>query len=318
MFQQLRQQLQSRACKHLESREAVLAEQKKNFANQLLKLSDEKYNQWFEDVHVVELEDLAKARSHSNDQLLATQRLDPPYGMLNPGQLVFASSGSTGQERPYWYHDWDNWCEFTIPASRSLMSYGVGFNDRIMTTDVGSHQAGYRLFEDSATITCGAQLFKSGGTSWQQKIDLIERNQITVLVANTTKLKRMAASIKSPKQVQSLKLVVQIGQQLSDEDRKYIQEKFSVTQLLNGYGTVEMSQTAFTCSAGKMHVHDDLFYSIDRGAHSLGTHLVSAPAFNIESEERIVFSYKGQCECGSYLSTVDQLITRNNAINRKD
>jgi phenylacetate-coenzyme A ligase PaaK-like adenylate-forming protein len=318
MFQLLKQQQQSRACKHLESREAVLEEQKNNFSRQLKKLSDQKYNQWFGNVRVSELADLAQTQSHSNKQLLETQKNDPPYGMLNPGQLVFSSSGSTGQERPYWYHNWDDWCEFNISASRSLMSYNVGANDRIVTTDVGSHQIGYRHFEDAATITCGAQLFKSGSTSWHEKLNLIERNQITVLVANTTKLKRMAALIKSAKQVQSLRLIVQIGQQLSDDDRKHIQEKFLVHDVLNGYGNVEMSQIAFSCPAGKMHVHDDLFYAIDLGTHSLFTRLVGSPAFNIESEERIMFSYKGRCECGSYLSTVDQLITRNICSNQKE
>lgn len=318
MFEQLTQQLQSRALKHLESRQAVLDEQKNNFLRQLDKLTDKKYQQWFGDQNVSALSDLVHAKSHSNHNILETQQIDPPYGMLNPGQLVFASSGSTGQKRPYWYHDWYNWCEFNISCARSLMSYGVGMQDRIMTTDVGSHQIGYRHFEDGATMICGAKLFKSGGTSWYEKLDLIERNQITVLVANTSKLKRMAALINDSKKVQSLKLIVQIGQNLSCQDRDYIQQRFLVPNVMNGFGSVEMAQIAFTCGHGQMHVHDDLFFAVDQGTHSVGTRLVGVPAFNIQLEERILFSYKGQCKCGSYLSTVDQLITRNNVLNEKD
>lgn len=318
MIEHVRQYLRNKAQSHLSSRATVLTNRDINFDNQLSKLTPEQMQFWFDSQPINKVESLLELPMHTTAQLVATQQQLPPHGILPSGQMLYTSSGSTGSARVHYYYSWHDWLEYLVGCSRSLLMHGVDHNDTIMTTDVANMQIGYRHVEDSASIVCGAKIVRSGGTTWEEKLDLIETHAVTVLCANVTKLKRMGQLVKNHDQVRSLRLVMQIGEHLTDEDRDLIKQQFNVDTVLNIYGSVEMGQISFNCPAGHRHVHDDLVYINTADDKTFVSKLISIPLFNMASSEVIKYSYKGQCACGSFLSTVDEFRPRTNAINKKE
>jgi phenylacetate-coenzyme A ligase PaaK-like adenylate-forming protein len=318
MINHIRQHLCDKALSHLSSRDTVLANRDNNFSNQLSKLTPEQMQFWFNDVAIDHVDALLYAPTHTTAELVETQKQLPPHGILPSGQMLYMSSGSTGNTRVQYYYSWDAWLEFLVGCSRSMLMHGVDSSDTIMTTDVANMQIGYRHVEDSASIVCGAKVVRSGATSWEEKIDLIEKHSVTVLCANVTKLKRLGQLIKHPDQVRSLRLIMQIGEHLTDEDQDLIKKQFNVDTVLNIYGSVEMGQISFNCTAGHRHIHDDLVHINTQGDKTFVSKLISIPLFNMTSSELIKYSYKGQCACGSFLSTVDEFYPRTNAINKKE
>lgn len=314
----LRQHLKNRAELHLTSYDNIIAHRDQNFQRQLASLSDEQKKFWFGDTAVDSLADLQKSPLHESQAIIDTQLAKPPFGILHPGELLFKSSGSTGGPRVNYYFSYAQWLELTVSASRSLLMYGVNNNDTVMTTDVANLQAGYRQLEEAAVFVCGAKLVKSGQTTWHEKLEYIEKYNVTVLIATTSKLKRIANLIQSSDQVSSLRLLVQIGEPLNEEDAQELKHKFGVTDILDGYGCIEMGQITFTCPYGHRHLHEDLTPILTVGNQSYGSKLISLPVFNLKISETIEYSFKGQCTCGSYLPTVDKFVARTNPVYRKE
>jgi phenylacetate-coenzyme A ligase PaaK-like adenylate-forming protein len=232
--------------------------------------------------------------------------------------MIFRSSGSSGKTRVKHYYSWDNWLELLIGMSRSFIAHGIDESHTLMTTDVGNSQIGYRLVEDSASFLCSAKVIKSGGTTWSDKIQMIQEFGVTVFCATTTKLKRIGALIKNKDQVKSLKLIIQIGEPMSSQDCQLIKDLYGVNTVLDSYGCVEAGQISFNCSAGNIHVHEDLVHVVNIQGNSYATKLVSLPIFNVLSPEILQYSYKGKCDCGSFLATVDKFCPRQTTINRKE
>ena len=318
MFEGVQEYLKEQALIHMISRDHVLTAQQINFTRQLKRLNKEQHQFWFNDVSPIKLTDLAQAPVHTNQDLINTQKSNPPYGILSPGELLFMSSGSTGKERVRYYHSWNTWMEMNIGAARNFLIHGVDNNDTIMSMDVGNLQLGYRHNEDAASFICGARIVKSGRTTWTEKVNMFQEYGVTVLVASTSKLMRLAKLVKHTEQVNDIRLILQVGEVLSDQHREYIQQKFSASKIIDGYGCVEMGLITFTCTHGHQHVNEDLVNFADQNNHGVLTRLVGSPLFNLHSVERLKYSYKGQCACGSFLSTVDEFIPRTNAIRPKE
>jgi phenylacetate-coenzyme A ligase PaaK-like adenylate-forming protein len=318
MFEKIRQELRQQAVEHMTSRAQVEQVQQTNFFRQLSRLNQQQYKFWFHDHPVTQLADLSTTPMHTNAELIQTQIDHPPYGIFSPGELLFMSSGSSGGPRVRYYHSWNTWMEINLGAARNLLAHGVNSNDTIMTTDVGNMQLGYRHNEDAASFICGARIVKSGRTTWHQKIDLIQEYGVTVLIASTSKLRKLASLISSRQMVSSLRLIIQIGEPLTVADQEYIQQQFGVDQIVDGYGCAELGLISWTCLHGHQHVNEDLLHiEVRNGKNSL-TRLVGEPIFNLSSNETLKYSYKGQCACGSFLSTVDEFIHRSDAINPKE
>ena len=126
---------------------------------------------------------------------------------------------------------------------------------------------------------------------------------VTVLSASPAKLLRMAKL--KPKTLLSrpLKMVISAGGPIKHEEE--IADAFGVNQIVNFYGSAEMSNIAWTCNRGHFHVNIDLCY-INQGKYF--TNLTNLPVFNYVQGEELKFSYKGTCACGSNLPTVDKMI----------
>jgi phenylacetate-coenzyme A ligase PaaK-like adenylate-forming protein len=318
MIEHIRQTLRARALSHFSSRDTVVNNRNANFAQQLARLTPEQRMFWFDLHDVADVESLSQTPAHTTAEIVKTQQQSPPHGILPPGQLLYTSSGSTGNAKVHHYYSWDDWLEVQVGCSRSLLMHGIGPDDTVMTADVANMQMGYRNVEDAASIVCGAKIVRSGGTTWEEKIDLIEQHSVTVLCANVTKLKRLGQLIKNQDRVSSLRLVMQMGEHLTAEDETLIKQQFGVDTVLNIYGSVEMGQISFNCVAGHRHVHNDLVHVQTQNDKTYVSKLVSIPIFNLELPEVIRHSYKGQCACGSFLSTVDEFRPRTNAINKKE
>lgn len=302
----LKNDLKKRSELHLASYQSIIEHREQNFQRQVLSLNENQKAFWF------------GKTLHESQEIVDTQIANPPFGILHPGELLFQSSGSTGSSRVNYYFGYSQWLELTISAARSLLMYDVNHHDTIMTTDIASLQSGYRQIEEAAVFVCGAKLVKSGKTTWHGKLEYIKNYNVSVLVATTSKLKRMANLIQSQDQISSLRLILQIGEPLSHEDALEIKQKFNVEHILDGYGSVEMGQVTFTCPYGYQHLHEDLTPIVTINNYSYGSRLISLPVFNLKIPEVIEYSFKGQCRCGSYLPTVDKFVNRTNVLYQKE
>ena len=311
MLAAIRNHLKDICLSHLTGPLDLIAEQ--NFTNQLSKLSEQQKNFWFKGHKVSKLADLENVPAVTNEEIIATQLLDFPHGILEPGEILLMSSGSTGSPRVQYYQSWDNWINYQIGAARGLLAHEIGPADTLMTTDVGNMQAGYRNIEEAASLICGTKIIKSGQTTWHQKLDLINDHKVTVLVASTTKLRRLAGSIQEKNKVSSLRLIIQVGEAFSTEDAHYVSEAFGVEKIVNFYGCAEMGQISYTCPFEHTHVHDDLMHVVQGESGSLMTKLTGLAIFNIANHDIIQYTYKGKCRCGSYLPTVDVFKSRDHA-----
>ena len=318
MIEPIRKHLRERALIHLQSREAVLNAQQENLKTQLQRLDQQQINFWFDGACPNSIADLQYMPLHNSAEIIATQTSTPPHGILPPGEMLFMSSGSTGSPRVKYYFSWNNWFEHLISEIRCLLDYNVNESDTLMTADVGNMQIGYRHGEDSTSVACGGKIIKSGNTTWEQKIDMINEHQVTILLANTTKLKRLGNLVRSPEQVKSLRLVLQAGEHLSSEDQQLIAKQFNVDRVVNLYGSVEMGLIFYVCSHNQQHVNEDLICATNKDNKTYFTKLISMPLFNLQSSEIVKYSYKGQCKCGSFLSTVDEFVPRTNIVNQKE
>lgn len=309
--------LKEQANLHLVSRQAVLDQKNKNFDIMLSRLTHDQKRFWFGNVNVQTLDDLQLVTPHKSADVVATQKQNPPFGINDPGQLLFMSSGSTGTERPRWYFSWQDWLLHNIGAGRSLMAHNVNHSDSVMTMDVGNSQNGYKHFEDAASMMCGAKIIKSGATTWSEKLSLVLDYDVTILVGTTTKLMRLA-SLVDDQYKSGLRLIVQIGEPITQDQIQTIKEKFKVSQVLDGYGSVEMGQVSYNCPHGNTHFHDDLVNLVNVDNVSLFTNLSGLPIINYILGENMYIDYQGPCACGSHLSQVTMFKNRNTPNNRKE
>ena len=311
MLTEIIKTLKARAFDHLQSREFLVDQKQRNFERTLSVMSDYQKDFWFDGKVVKTLDDLNNISLKTSKDILQTQIDKPPFGALPSGEIMFTSSGSSGGRKPVFHYSWNDYLNMWWANSRWIGSWNVGPQDTVMTLDVGTTQAGYRRFEDISSFVFGARMMKSGGTTWVQKLERMRDHNITILIGNTEKLKRLAAH--NPKKYLrpgQLRMIGQMGMALTDEE--YLCDAFGIDQITDLYGSAEMGSVHFECPHGQLHFHDDLVHSVDHSEGTLLSNLYSIPIFNYLQApgEYVKYSYKGVCACGSYLPTVDNFVPR--------
>ena len=107
----------------------------------------------------------------------------------------------------------------------------------------------------------------------------------------------------------ALEVQKKTGRPLENQDE--IARAFGVDLIIDYFGASEIGNIYWTCRHGHRHVNDDLINVIHKNNTSYYSNLWSLPAWNYDIGDRIEFSYKGRCECGSWLPTVDLFIPKN-------
>ena len=300
MLKQFRSLLRSKALLHTISQQAILDNRLRNFKSALSRMSTDQAQWAFSDYAVTTLEDLRTLSETTPEDVALMQKQLPPYGHFYNGEILVQNSGSTSNKKLFPF-DLESWLNYVTPAARGLLAMGVDSTDRILTTDPGSTQAGYRTPEDAATWICGAQLILDRSVSISNKISTINNFGVTVLIANYKKLERLVAL--KPKFDQPLKAVINTGMPL--EEPRRIADALGVDYIMDYYGSSEMGNISYTCQHKNQHVHDDYAHAVQQDGKTLFSNLSSLPLWNYNLGDSVEYSYKGLCKCGSYLPTVD-------------
>lgn len=302
-----RDALKKTALLHLESREAVLQSRERNFQRALLDLNRRQKEWYFGDQDIKSLNDLDKGRTISPADIESIQKQYPPYGIFESGEVLVQNSGSSTARKQFPFK-LEDWYRYITPAARGLLHAGVGPEDRVLTTDVGSTQAGYRTPEEAASWICGSQIVYDRSASLTRKLEHMRDFKITVLISNWKKLSRMAEMEPTKWFSHPLKLIINTGMSLRDSN--YISESFGNCQIMDFYGCAEMGNIYFSCKHGHRHVHEDHVHVVEMNGKNLYSNLSSLPIWNYDLGDRLSYSFKGRCSCGSYLSTVDHFATK--------
>lgn len=303
---QLRSTIRNHALNHTISQQTVLDNKQQNLSNILSELSSQQRAWWFgsNSVNTVAELELCDAVPTQRIQELQAQS---PHGIFGSGELMMTSSGSTGRKKIV-SCDLEHWFRYFTGCSRQLFAAGVDNTDRVLTTDPGMMQSGYRALEDAAKYAVGAQLVIDRSTSMTRKLEMIAEHEVTVLIANPVKLMRMAKLQPHRYFKHPLKAIISTGMPL--ENAEIIKSAFKTDKLYDVFGSVEISQIYFTCQHGHRHVNDDLLHVVNKQGKSLYSNVWSLPVFNLDSGDYLEYSYKGKCDCGSYLPTVDVFVSK--------
>lgn len=295
------------ALRHLESDQSLAEQKHRNFDWMLRHMTQRQRQWWFPGGPITHLDDVAGLPVRTALDIRTEQELNPPWGVFEFGEVLVENSGSTnGRKRmPFTL---DAWLRYITPAARGLLSSGVGPGDRVLTTDAGGTQAGYRTPEEAAAWICGAQIVLDRSTSLLRKLEHIRDHGVTVLIANWPKLVRMAQLNPRKYFSHDLKLIISTG--LPIQDPAPVARAFGLDWIMDYYGSSEMGNTYFSCRHGQRHVHDDFVHVTQAPGRSLFSNLSGLPLWNYDLGDQLEFSYKGRCACGSYLPTVDRFQTK--------
>jgi phenylacetate-coenzyme A ligase PaaK-like adenylate-forming protein len=315
IFDLVRQYLLNKALLHTVSEQAILDHKQQNFESMLTSMTPKQKQFWFGNHTVTILNDLNSCKITTALDLILAQQLDPPYGPFNNGQILITSSGTTGSNKLYPYA-YDNWLMYTVSAARGLLLHQCDSTDRILTTDIGGLQAGYRAIEDAATKICGAQLILDRSVSLESKLKHMDKFKVTVLVGNAKKLHRMAKLNPRLFFDHKLKMVINTGTPLANPE--ILCDAFGVDHIVDYYGSAEMGNISFTCQHGHQHINDDFFHTVNKNHKSYYSNISSLPVWNYELGDKLTYSYKGQCLCGSYLPTLDEFVPKGSDFSHKE
>jgi phenylacetate-coenzyme A ligase PaaK-like adenylate-forming protein len=284
----------------------ILLKQEQNFHNHLQRLTPEEKQIWFQGVNVQSISDVKKLPVRSSSDIIKMQITNPPYGMWSKGEILFTSSGSSNSIRKVVPRSLENYYRYMMGVARGLENHGVNQTDAILTTDSGDMFAGHTVIEDAATHFLGASRVRCSSPLLKDKLTSMEYYRVTVLSGTPGKLIRLAKLM--PKNILShpLKMVISLGGTL--ENKEEIADAFGINQVVDYYGSSEMGNIGWTCAHGHFHVNIDMCH-ISQGKYF--TNLTNLPIFNYAQGEELNFSFKGTCECGSNLPTVDQFTVSN-------
>lgn len=287
------------ALAHLESRELVEHLRDQRFKQQLARLTEEQRRWWFGDVNVTTFEDLQHVPALTTQRILESQDRDPPYGVFDLGEYLVTSSGSTDRVKKIPYNLME-WLKTLSCSARGMLTLGMDQTDVMLTTNMGTMQAGYRVMEEAAQLVIGAQVITDRSSSMLRKLEKIRDHGVTVFMASPSKLHRMAEI--GPRQYlqRPLKALISTGRQVWDKQR--LLDAFGVDDIYDIYGSSEIGQITWTCRHGHRHFNEDFTHVTNQ---RLFTNLWTLPIFNDDLGDEVTYSYKGRCACGSYLATVD-------------
>jgi len=309
MISELKHQIDN----HYQPYHELLIAQEQNFQAHLQRLTDDDKQYWFDGIKVSCLADVSQLPIKTSFDIITQQRLRPPYGIWSKGEMVFTSSGSFDGTRKIFPRSLENYYRFIVNSARGLKSHGIDQTDSILTTDSGGMFAGHVVIEDAATHFFGATRIRCNSPLPTEKLRIAEQYGVTIISGNPAKLLRMAKL--QPKKLLSrpLKMVISTGGPTDDAEE--IAEAFGVSKIVNYYGSSEIGNIAWSCNHGHLHVNIDLCYIED---NKYFTNLTNLPVFNYVQGEEIYFSYKGTCDCGSNLPTIDELLVPKTNRNHKD
>jgi phenylacetate-coenzyme A ligase PaaK-like adenylate-forming protein len=306
MQQWIKQQLLDLANVHLMPRDQLLKQQNINLTSHLERLTEKEKIFWLGSNVVESIVDLQQLPIRTDQDIIAEQLANPPYGIWLKNSVIFTSSKSTQGIRKTFSRSLDDYWRFIASPARSLLSHKVDQSDTILTTDTGNMFSGHLVIEDAATMICGATRVRIGDRLLTNKLQAIKEYGVTVLSASPAKLLRMAMLDPKKYQTRPMKMIISTGGKL--ENPEFIAEAFGVERITNLYGMAEFCNIAWTCSHGHWHVNED-FVHIEQGKYF--TNLINLSVFRYQPGESLTYSYKGTCSCGSNLSTVDKFETNN-------
>lgn len=298
--------MKDRADLHLKSRDAVSEQKHQNFQHMLKSMTPAQHRWWFGDSQVRSLDDLTSVEIFDGSRILHAQRqAGNRHAPFHQAEILLTNSGSTEPEK-YFPYSLENWWRYVAVVSRGLTAHGVGPGDVVLSTDIGRMQSGYRAIEDAAAWICGATVIRNRSTSLTTIIDLCHKFGVTVLISNTKKLHRMAKIVHDTKNRPSqIRCIVQTGMPLTEPTE--LCTTFGVPYIIDYYGDVAVGNIYWTCPHGHRHVNEDSVHTVQRKGITYFSNLASLPVWNYNiGQETLLYSYKGRCECGSHLSTVDQ------------
>jgi phenylacetate-coenzyme A ligase PaaK-like adenylate-forming protein len=297
--------LLSKVLEHYDPYEKILEYQTRNFIEHIER-HDTQCNWWFNDVKVAKLADLHELAIRSGSHIIDQQLQNPPYGIWSKGPIVFQSSASSNEYRKVFPRSLFDYNQFLIGVARSLENHSVNTTDAIISTDTGGMFSGHVGIEDAAVQVFGATRVRCSSPMLTEKIKTMEQFEVTVISGSPTKLERMAKLNPAKLLSKPIKMVISTGAPAINNN--FVAEAFGVDRVTDMYGLAEMGNVAWTCKHGHFHVNIDLCY-IEQGQYF--SNISNLPIFRYESGEKLEFSYKGTCACGSNLPTIDKFIASN-------
>jgi phenylacetate-coenzyme A ligase PaaK-like adenylate-forming protein len=258
---------------------------------------------WFGDHTVTSPEHLGVVPETTTDRWLNNQLSDPPYGVLESGEYLVTSSGSTGPVKLFPYRQ-DDWWKTLACTARGMLALGMDHDDVFLTTALGTMQAGFRVMEEAAQLVIGARVIIERSSSLKRKLERIRDHGVTVFMSTPSKLHRLADMEPRKYFTRQPRAIISTGGHITDKQR--LMDAFGVDDIYDIYGSSEIGQIMWTCRHGHQHFNEDFTHMTYRDGRSFFTNIWTLPIFNNDLGDYISYSYKGRCECGSYLATVDE------------
>jgi len=283
----------------------ILSKKEQNLSEIQSRMTAYQKDFWFDGHEIQSSSDLVKVRAKSSIDIINEQLKTPPYGIFTPGPIVSTSSGSTTGIKKMYPRSLDDYYRYMLGKIRTFQHYGVDSSDVFSSTETGGMFLAHAGHEDAAVICYNATRARTHDPVLTKRLEFMGEMGVTIISGTPTKLLRMARL--GPKKYikNKIKLIISVGEKLTDAEE--IAKAFDVKLVTDSYGSVEMGNIFWTCPFGHKHVNDDVLHIIPSNDNdrSLFSNLSSLPVFNYDLGENLNFSYKGKCECGSYLPTVD-------------
>lgn len=292
---------------HCASRQAICDIQYLNFCNLRNSLTEQQHEWAFGTKDPVWLDKFHKVvPTHSPEELLQLQKKHPPFGLFQKGPILVENSGSTTEKRRLPFN-LSQWIQYVSPAARGLAHYGIDHTDVILTTDVGSTQAGYRTIEEAATWYCSSTVINERSASLPRKLTTMEEYGVTVFVGNGPKIERIMKMLSHTNLANQLKLIIITG--IPTTRTKQIEDTFGCP-VTDYYGSSEMGHTYYKCKHNQRHVHVDFVSVIQKQNKSLFSNIATLPIFNYDLGDELHYEWNGRCDCGSFLPVVTHFKTK--------
>jgi phenylacetate-coenzyme A ligase PaaK-like adenylate-forming protein len=291
------------ALDNFNSIDEVYNRREQNLTDIISRMTEEQKDYWFDGVNVKSTDDLSKIPKRTPEDILNLQLAKPPFGLFTPGPIMSMSSGTTAGVRKLFPRSLDDYYRYTLGNARLLLKYGIDDTDVFSSTDTGGMFLAHISYEEAAMVFCGARRARTSEHSLVKRLEFMGEMGVTVLSATCTKLLRMAKLNPKKYLKRPMKMVMSLGEKLHDAEE--IAEAFGVKHVVDSYGAVEFGSIYWTCPAGHKHVNADMLFMENTSDLTYFSNLSSLPVFRYGLGEKLSYSYKGQCECGSHLPTVD-------------
>lgn len=304
--EQMRNSLRELGLDNFTSRAEIEERKEQNLRRTLSRMTDNQKDFWFGGVDVECVRDLQNVKHKLPSDIIEAQMSKPPFGIFTPGPIISTSSGTTTGVKKLYPRSLDDYYRYTFGKVRTLQHYGVNETDVFSSTDTGGMFLAHNGCEDAAVICFGVQRARTYEHNLKKRLEFWGEMGVTVISGTPTKLLRLARLKPRNYMKRQIKLILSVGEKLHDAEE--IAEAFGVPRVTDSYGSVEMGNIFWTCPYGHKHVNDDLLDITTQDGVTTFSNVTSLPIFRYVLGETLEFSYKGRCECGSVLPTVDKFV----------